>query len=511
MSRLARAAEAATCDTLQQLGGGLVGMAAWALGAGQVKASLIGVTAGMASNLAYNYVCAPQDLGNAQPNSPQTGCSEFAEGSGFVWETNTGTGEEIRVDYLGRVTGLRLVTEYSGSNEQGAFSGGSFFVQSSNGGSFVDSGQNWETGGGLDFTWEMRADGNAVCGTPVTDGPQQPPPTEPYEYTDEESGCTLNVQFQGFIQPYEGGPVKPVFLMSGTEDQRASGGRMGGCNFEPTIVYEPDGGGGDGGGGDPIVIPVPVGGEPPRLPDGQPWWLPLLRGAIQGAAAAATQKLFDELFETVYPGDTYLLTGVCEEPDDQGNQPEFSRPVQGGNFYIAALSRLDAMQDLLQAHLGYKTPICGLPEDDEKPELFPYWRSISFESEDQTRNGRDRCRKLFRYRGATPGDLVGLANHWKNFSWSTGPVIVYHKGSAIGTPQVWASTVDEGKRVIRHACREAGLNPDQVGEWGVSGSNNPRYGVSHTVKLKAVDGVWKATARRGPSGTAAGALVCPDP
>ena len=147
---------------------------------------------------------------------------------------------------------------------------------------------------------------------------------------------------------------------------------------------------------------------------------------------------------------------------------------------------------------------CACPE---KPELAKHWRSIRFESETYTPRGNRRLDKLFRYRGISPGVVESLADHWKEFRWTTGPICVYHKGSPLGTPQVWASTVDEGKRVIRHAGGEAGIDPDQVGEWGVSGSDNPRYGVSLEVRLKVIDGCWSATARSGPDGYPEAAVV----
>jgi hypothetical protein len=149
---------------------------------------------------------------------------------------------------------------------------------------------------------------------------------------------------------------------------------------------------------------------------------------------------------------------------------------------------------------------CACPE---KPELAKHWRSIRFESNEPSPNGKSRLRKLFRYRGHSAGIVDDLADHWKDFRWTTGPVCVYHKGSPLGTPQVWAATPDEGQRVIRHAGREAGIDPDQVGEWGISSSDNPRYGVSLEVSLLVVDGCWSATARPGPSGYPEAAPVFP--
>ena len=161
--------------------------------------------------------------------------------------------------------------------------------------------------------------------------------------------------------------------------------------------------------------------------------------------------------------------------------------------------QLDDIQEQLD-----KIENCACPQ---KPELAKHWRSIRFDSETRTSRGNRRLNKLFRYRGINPGVVDAVADHWKDFRWTTGPVCVYHKGSPLGTPQVWAATADEGKRVIRHAGREAGIDPDQVGEWGVSGSDNPRYGVSLEVSLTCVDGCWSATARPDPDGYPEAAIV----
>ena len=165
--------------------------------------------------------------------------------------------------------------------------------------------------------------------------------------------------------------------------------------------------------------------------------------------------------------------------------------------------QLDDIQEQLD-----KIENCSCPE---KPELAKHWRSIRFESDENTPRGNRRLSKLLRYRGVSPGVVESVAAHWKDFRWTTGPVCVYHKGSPLGTPQVWAATADEGKRVLRHAAGEAGINPDQVGEWGVSSSDNARYGVSLEVGLYCVDGCWSSTARPGPDGYPEASVVSPDP
>lgn len=110
-------------------------------------------------------------------------------------------------------------------------------------------------------------------------------------------------------------------------------------------------------------------------------------------------------------------------------------------------------------------------------------------------------RKVFRYR-----DQLGLtaqqhADHWAGFEWDAGPVCVIHKGAAWGTPQVWASSAAEGKRVIRHAGAVAGVDPDADGQWIITGSTDPRYGRSGRMAVRDLGPrAVSITKREGPSG-----------
>ena len=200
--------------------------------------------------------------------------------------------------------------------------------------------------------------------------------------------------------------------------------------------------------------------------------------------------------EQEFPGTTYLLEGVCETPDDEGNQPVFSTPIGVQPGLEAVITRVDALQYLLQAHLGYKTPTCT-------PEKLPIegdYRTISFRSDETSPFGKSRLRKRFKYRSQSGLDLGAVVDHWKDFTFTGGPVCVKHTGSSLGSPQVWATSIDEGKRVIRHAGGEAGIDPDQVGQWRVGGSDNPRYGVSDTMRVDTTGGYYWITARDGSDG-----------
>ena len=219
-------------------------------------------------------------------------------------------------------------------------------------------------------------------------------------------------------------------------------------------------------------------------------WLDTIGDALE------IQQNLSDLLAGPAPATQYTLTGVCEELDDEGNQPVFSAPIGEQPAFDSLMRRVDALSELMQAHLGYKTPICGKP----KPLLEGDWRTISFISDDVSPEGKSRLRKRFRYRSSSGVGLDGLVDHWKDFSFSAGAVIVQHKGASWGTPQVWASSIDEGKRVIRHAGGEAGIDPDQVGEWRVSGSDNPRYGMPGTMRVNTSGGYYWITERLDSDG-----------
>ena len=138
--------------------------------------------------------------------------------------------------------------------------------------------------------------------------------------------------------------------------------------------------------------------------------------------------------------------------------------------------------------------------DDPKPTLLGDWVSIRFVSDGISPNGTAPLRKLFRYRSQSSRDEQQLRDYWAGFTWQAGPVIVQHKGTWWGTPQVWASSAEEGKRVLRFAAGEAGASPDTDGEWIVTGSASPRYGMSGTMRVQQYRGRDWVTQRIGPSG-----------
>ena len=206
----------------------------------------------------------------------------------------------------------------------------------------------------------------------------------------------------------------------------------------------------------------------------------------------AIQAIAD-LFEQPLPSKTYEIQGVCEEPLEDGTQPRTSVILPPEKYADRLLSLGDVVPDLLQAHLGYKTPICT----PEKPPLEGQWITTRWLSDEKMDHSQRRLRKLFRYRSKSTRDLGQLSAYWRDFVWRSGPVCVRHQGAWWGDPQVWAESAEEGKRVIRHAATEAGIDPDQAGRWAVSSSRSPRYGMSGTMRIQRFEGFPWVARREG--------------
>jgi len=207
-------------------------------------------------------------------------------------------------------------------------------------------------------------------------------------------------------------------------------------------------------------------------------------------------QLLSDLLEADIPGTEYQLQGVCETVEEGQDQPIAKFPVSPAKNFGAIINRLDVIDNMLQQHLAWKTPTCG----NARPKKEGTWISTNWRSDADSPNSNRPLRKQFRYRSRSTRSTDELQAYWGDFTWESGSSIVAHKGAWWGTPQVWASSPEEGKRVIRFAGGEAGLDPDQVGEWVVSSSNSPRYGMSRTMRLDQTPGERWVTRREGPSG-----------
>jgi hypothetical protein len=110
-------------------------------------------------------------------------------------------------------------------------------------------------------------------------------------------------------------------------------------------------------------------------------------------------------------------------------------------------------------------------------------------------------RKYIRYRDQAGKTLEEHTAHWRGFTWEAGPVIVLHDEAPWGQVKVWAVSIAEGKRVIRHAGVIAGVNPDTQGIWSIHSSSNPRFGQTGTMMTRYLgNGAVAVTKRSGPSG-----------
>ena len=318
------------------------------------------------------------------------------------------------------------------------------------------------------------------------DSPAQPKP-DPFTYQDEESGCTLNVQMLGWAERSPG-VIEPAFEITPQlpEGRTGGGGIIGGCNFQPTIYA-----GGPGGPGGPTIPPI----YPPEG-TGDDWWEDAIKGAIQGAAAWAVRELLDALTQPKLPPASFEFIAPCNWKDPETKTEKDSKIYQWPeqNVQSRIVSNQAVIMEILQQHLNWKTPICSGHEGKGD------YRTISFISVESSPYGDGRLRKRFRYRSQSGIGLDGVIDHWKDFEFDAGDVCVQHRGSSLGSPQVWAASSAEGKRVIQHAAREAGVDPNQTGEWSISGSDNPRYGVFGRMIVNTKGGYYWITSRLGENG-----------
>ena len=173
--------------------------------------------------------------------------------------------------------------------------------------------------------------------------------------------------------------------------------------------------------------------------------------------------------------------------------PDTPQPPLPPRDYNPSFDEINDDLDKIQEELE-RLKECACPEE---PVIQGQFRTISFRSDETSPFGKSRLRKRLRYRGSEGVELSALVDHWRDFTWQSGPVRVRHTGASWGTPEVWASTESEGKRVLLHAAREAGIDPNQVGRWSARSSDSSRLGVSDTMRVDTTGGYYWITARDG--------------
>ena len=346
------------------------------------------------------------------------------------------------------------------------------------------------------------------------------PRVEPVETVDGNN-CEITVQMMGWGAT-PGGTIAPIMLTEPGhlkqqwEDEemwkRENPGPISGypgrphnqtCSFAPFLSFP-------GPNGDPITTPIEPGDDFADALDRLSKQLDDQYQDISGELDDVNDKL-DDLLDNedgenpedpiAIPSGQIVFRAACDK-DAEGNLEQMTYPLTGASTRNEALTSIyqlnTTIAGMIQQHLLWKTPTC--PE--EEPELEGDARTISFRSDETSPYGKSRLRKRLRYRSGSGIGLGGVVDHWKDFSFSAGPVRVIHTGHTWGTPSVWAANADEGKRVLRHAAAEAGFDPDQVGRWKVGGSDNPRLGVPGTMRVDTTKGFYWITERDGSDGRA---------
>jgi len=109
--------------------------------------------------------------------------------------------------------------------------------------------------------------------------------------------------------------------------------------------------------------------------------------------------------------------------------------------------------------------------------------------------------KRLSYRDQSGSPQSVHQEHWRDFTWEAGPVIVKYVGPW-GQLQVWAASEVEGRRVIGHACSVANIpaTGQDPGEWFVYTAKPGRNGQGGSYVTAAIDGHPMVTKRIGPSG-----------
>ena len=483
-SVLQRAADATACQMLNDIGSAGTQLAVWTMWT--PKVALVPLTVGGLSYMANNLLCQETDGPPTGPCGPNTdGCIRTDNGYGYLesfvepdgWATRNGTTEITEILSIG------------GEIESSGIWGKRVDVKLRDGSqSSINAylSRDQQAAAAARFRIGLLAGECADSCSP--DQPGNPtPPTPDYEYTDPETTCNYTLKLEGFVQQYEDGPAEPVWNIRSADSARADGGRMGACNLSPTIYIGGDGSGGDG--TKPPQFPVPP-EIPPDGPDGVPWWLPPLLGATTGALLNQIARLLNDTFNYPTEPGMFELVAPCDY-DAEGENETRKWAFQKSPLINRIHDHQIAMMEIMQQHLDWKTPTCI---GHAKPPLEGQWVTTRWESIETMEHSNRRLRKLFRYRTKSTRDLGQLSAYWESFSWRAGSVCVRHTGAWWGDPQVWAESEEEGKRVIRHAAAEAGIDPNQVGRWAVSRSRSPRYGMSGTMRVKLFEGFpWVAS------------------
>ena len=489
------AAAFATCATLASAGTTLVGAGVSTLWAG--GGGLVPLGAGMLSLLAAGVACQPMDIDGPDPIPGIDGCQELNTGEfghlqvklrGQDWIDIAPFGEWSKADTCNRIESIEIY--FAEAARPQVWRTRVVWLTTGNTGDYLSQGeydfQSYNDAAIAQFRIRPLEGQSCKFGT---DTPQPLPPEfyEPRQYTNPTTNCIYNIQALDMVQAYKGGPADIVFSIEAANQNRDTGEQVGGCNFNKIVYYRPTGGppqgpGGGGGGGGGWTFPFPDDDD----------WKRIIKDTLPFFAYEALQALVEAATDVI-PESKYSVIAPCEYQEN-GDPAEWSMSIPEETFRWGVINRLDALAEMFTPQLAFKQPTCAATS----PKIGEY-RTISWTSDDPSPQGERPLRKRFKYRSSSGLDLGGVVDHWRAFVWQAGPVMVEHSGSQLGKPQVWAASIDEGKRVIRHAAAEAGIAVDQVGQWRVSGTDDPRYGMPGTMRVNTKGGYYWITSRDGAS------------
>ena len=467
-------ASSATC---QMLGAG-AGIAAGIAVNSALTGQIWGVVGGGAGLLAANALAAANGCFPVNPD-PGPGSGGNGIGEGQCMETD---GCFLVLERRGgESTYTGPVKKLISSVASGTFPNGTPKCTTT----WIDcSGETVSDDEAIDDLWPIATtiqDGGTCVGEPS--GPPSNPLPDPVPVPDPDGGpCTFNTQL---IDSY----INAAGGMSILYETCATGPGCSGCSrfwyhgpgntqpAPPEPIPGPD--------GEPLPQPNPE-GPGGNCPDPCPEPEPCRFEPCEPPSAEITARNF-------------LFRSPCGENAD-GTQQTVQYQLQGASelkdCFQALAGQNATIMTMLQQHLNWKTPTC----DNETPELEGEFRTISFRSDETSPYGKSRLRKRLRYRSLSGIGLGELVDYWKDFTWQSGPICVKHTGSSWGSPQVWASSEAEGKRVLLHAAGEAGVDPNQVGRWLIGRSDSSRIGVSLQMRVDKTGGYWWITERDGSDG-----------
>ena len=315
----------------------------------------------------------------------------------------------------------------------------------------------------FDVEWYIRPQPGTVCCGDVVDPPPKPP-LPPYVYFDPthpdnvDKDCQVEVRWKDtYIDKY--GLAMNKYLV------------VDRCRGEVYCYWESVEG--------PVFNRNGYGGQkcdnfpPPHPP------VPVCPEGLTDDGLSAVQYRID--------------AGCSWNPETEEYEQQYFYDVEEqADSFLGLARRMDALAWMINTSGLIPYRVCNA-----KPKLEGDWVTTQWISEEPSRDSTLRLRKRIRFRSKQSRQYSDLLEHFRDFTWEAGPVCVIHKGAWWGTPQVWARDADEGKRVIRHVAGVAGIDPDQVGQWEVSGSRNPRFGRRGKMRLRELEGMPWITARDG--------------